>query len=296
MNNPFFSIIIPTYNRANTIQGSITSVLNQTFGAFELIVVDDGSTDNTKEVVSNFRDNRLKYVRQANAGVSQARNTGASQAAGEYLLFLDSDDSFTPRYLEKLHAEFLKGRYIIGFGFARTVDANGKEISFLKPQKSKELFGQRLAGSFAITKSFFKASSGYDPQLSYSENTEFFLRLKLGSQWDEDSICLVPDEGVIVTSRDSRMRFLGYSGSKYKSIGYFLEKHKTYFSQEVEVFLLFKAIYAIGAFQSGDVREAKRAIMHVICRRPFRLKPYLHYLMFSFPFLARLHWGPRERT
>lgn len=294
MNHPFFSIVIPTYNRVDTIQESIKSVLKQTFENYELIVVDDGSTDNTEKVVSSIQDNRIRYIYQGNAGVSQARNTGATHARGEYLLFLDSDDSFTPRYLEKLHAEFLKGQYIIGFGYARCVDVNGTEISFQEPQKSMELFGQRLAGSFAIAKVFFETTNGYDPKLSYSENTEFFLRLKLQYQWSENSICLVVDEGVIVNSRDSKQRFANYSVSKYKSVGYFLEKHKTYFSQAVEVFLLFKAIYAISAFQNGDVKEAKRSILQVIRKRPFRLKPYLHYLMFNLPFLARRHWGTQK--
>ena len=125
MNYPFFSVIIPTYNRADTIQASIKSVLNQTFENHELIVVDDGGTDNTEKIVTGFQDNRIKYIYQPNSGVSQARNTGAAHARGRYLLFLDSDDSFTPQYLEKLNEEFLQGRFVIGFGFARTVDANG---------------------------------------------------------------------------------------------------------------------------------------------------------------------------
>lgn len=92
MNRPFFSVIIPTYNRADFIGQTITSVLNQDFDNFELIIVDDGSTDNTAEEVAKFENNRISYYQKENAERGAARNFGAEKARGEYLNFLDSDD------------------------------------------------------------------------------------------------------------------------------------------------------------------------------------------------------------
>lgn len=93
------SIIIPTYNRAEILTKSIQSVLSQTFGDFELIVVDDGSTDNTYELIKDL-DPRIKIIRQQNQGVSAARNNGLKVSQGKYIAFLDSDDEWDPFYLE----------------------------------------------------------------------------------------------------------------------------------------------------------------------------------------------------
>lgn len=100
MKEPFFSIILPTYNRANHLDKAIGSVLNQMFGNFELIIVDDGSTDNTREVVERWSDERIRYFFKENEERSIARNFGISRARGRYVNFLDSDDFFYPHHLE----------------------------------------------------------------------------------------------------------------------------------------------------------------------------------------------------
>jgi glycosyltransferase involved in cell wall biosynthesis len=101
-NESLISVIIPTYNRAHLINRAIRSVLNQTYPHFELIVVDDGSTDNTEEVVKGFQDSRIVYLRHdTNRGGSAARNTGIKAARGEYIAFQDSDDEWMPTKLEK---------------------------------------------------------------------------------------------------------------------------------------------------------------------------------------------------
>lgn len=94
-----FSIIIPTYNRGRLIERAIRSVLNQTFEQYEIIVIDDGSTDNTHEVVKTFNDSRINYFFQNNAERSAARNNGISKSKGEWICFLDSDDEYLPDHL-----------------------------------------------------------------------------------------------------------------------------------------------------------------------------------------------------
>ena len=95
------SIIIPTYNRAHIIKQSIESVLNQTYNNIELIIVDDGSIDNTKEVVDSIKDERIIYVKQENQGACSARNKGVDFAKGQYIAFHDSDDVWHLDKLEK---------------------------------------------------------------------------------------------------------------------------------------------------------------------------------------------------
>jgi glycosyltransferase involved in cell wall biosynthesis len=102
MNHRLISVVIPTYNRAYCISRAIRSALCQTYSRLEVIVVDDGSDDNTEEVVSKIAaaDNRLVYTSQNHAGVGAARNHGMRIAKGEYVALLDSDDSWEPWKLE----------------------------------------------------------------------------------------------------------------------------------------------------------------------------------------------------
>lgn len=105
---PFFSIIIPTYNRADRIGQTIQSVLKQEFGDWELIIIDDGSQDDTKSVISTFIDSRIKYIYQENAERGAARNNGVRKAEGNYVFFLDSDDLIYPDHLQYAYDEINK--------------------------------------------------------------------------------------------------------------------------------------------------------------------------------------------
>jgi glycosyltransferase involved in cell wall biosynthesis len=97
--SPIVSVIIPTYNHAHFIGEAIQSVLNQIFSDFEVIIVDDGSTDNTVDIVGSFVDKRIKYLYQDNKGLAAARNTGLRSAKGEFVVFLDADDILLPNKL-----------------------------------------------------------------------------------------------------------------------------------------------------------------------------------------------------
>ena len=144
---PEVSIIIPTYNRANFLIQSIQSVLNQTFTDFELIVVDDGSIDDTKKIVWKFvkKDKRIKYIYQENSGgTAGPRNTGIKYSAGNYLAFLDSDDQWLPEKLEE-------------------------QVSFLKKSKDEKL-GFIGCGALAIKKENEEIIAKYELPLSYRGN------------------------------------------------------------------------------------------------------------------------------
>ena len=102
MKNPAVSVIIPTFNRAEMVLNAIHSIQNQTFQDIEIIVIDDGSTDNTASVLSSLvKNNEIVYFHQANAGSSAARNQGITIARGKFIAFLDSDDHFLPEKIKK---------------------------------------------------------------------------------------------------------------------------------------------------------------------------------------------------
>lgn len=99
-----FSIIIPLYNKAHTIVNTLNTVFAQTFQDFEVIIINDGSTDNGVEVIQqHFNNPRIRIIQQKNAGVSAARNRGILESKGEWISFLDGDDEWLPNYLEEVH-------------------------------------------------------------------------------------------------------------------------------------------------------------------------------------------------
>ena len=101
MEDPLVSVIIPTYNRAGVIKETINSIINQTYSNFEIIIVDDGSTDNTGDIIKTFQDDRIKYYWKKNTGLpSKARNVGLKHVNGEFIAFLDSDDIWLPKKIE----------------------------------------------------------------------------------------------------------------------------------------------------------------------------------------------------
>jgi glycosyltransferase involved in cell wall biosynthesis len=126
--SPFFSIILPTFNRAHVIHKAIQSVLNQSFLNWELIIIDDGSKDNTEQVVAQFPDARIKYNYQKNTERSQARNNGIKMAKGLYICFLDSDDQYCENHLTAFHQFIFENQQPLGLIFSNPiVIENGQE-------------------------------------------------------------------------------------------------------------------------------------------------------------------------
>ena len=173
-----FSVIIPTYNRAKLLKRAIESVLNQTFKDFELIVVDDGSTDNTKEVVTGYRE--VKYVYQGNSGgAAKPKNTGIKIAQGKYIAILDSDDEWLPTKLEK-QVELLESSDFDVVGC--NILINGK-IKYRVP-RYKNLFERMLVtddmgtgSALVYKKEIFDKMGGFDENLKSGQDKEMRIRL-----------------------------------------------------------------------------------------------------------------------
>lgn len=119
---PEISVIMPVYNTASYLAQSIESVLNQTYSDFELIIVDDGSTDDSLKIINSYavKDKRIKVITQENQGLSEARNSGIKIAGGEYIAFIDSDDFYAKNFLGQLiHAQKKASADIVGCNFKK---------------------------------------------------------------------------------------------------------------------------------------------------------------------------------
>jgi GT2 family glycosyltransferase len=184
---PWLSVIVPTFNRAPLLREALNSVLAQTFAEYEVIAVDDGSTDDTAQAVAGY-GSRVRFLQQANRGPGAARNFGASQANGEYLAFLDSDDVFFPWSLQK-YAEVIsaggKPAFIAGKPFRFAL------VDELTPPRDDRLAAQRFAdyyasgdqwrwwgaSSFVVRRDAFQAAGGFTDEWINGEDADLAMRL-----------------------------------------------------------------------------------------------------------------------
>ena len=175
-NTPLISVILPTFDRADLLPRSIVSVLAQTFTDWELIVIDDGSTDNTAEVVATWQKKsaQIRYVRQANQGVGAARNRGVAEARGAYIACLDSDDEYRPVHLET-RLELLRQHDLdlIQGG----VQVAGKQwvVDFFDPTKLIRIAECVIGGTLFGKRTVFIELGGFC-DLNYGEDLDLWNR------------------------------------------------------------------------------------------------------------------------
>jgi glycosyltransferase involved in cell wall biosynthesis len=190
---PRFSVIIPVYNKGKQLSKTIESVLEQCFSDFEIIIINDGSTDASESIIKSFKDSRIHYIKQKNQGVSVARNTGIKAANADYIALLDADDLWKEDYLEKIDA--LIDGYPKQHVFATVciIESRGKmykptySVSNLSPDKSYILpyFASSYintiltSSSTVVHKEVFNKIGYYDPALVKGEDTDFWIRLGL---------------------------------------------------------------------------------------------------------------------
>ncbi len=181
------SVIIPTYNRENLISETIQSVLDQTFSNFELIIIDDGSTDGTKEVVNSFSDDRIRYIYQSNCGRSYARNHALNIACGRYITFLDSDDLYLPDKLQ-LQVVFLDMHPKFGMVYTSAYCMN--EAGTLLSDSYKATVSGQIYKDIAfyvpvtitlptvmVRREVFDKVGGFDVKMDRFEDTDMWRRI-----------------------------------------------------------------------------------------------------------------------
>jgi len=183
MNKPYFSVIIPTYNRANMLSNAIDSVLAQAFTDWELLIIDDGSTDNTKQEVQKFTDKRIRYIYQSNAERSAARNSGISLAKGEFICFLDSDDSWRENHLQT-HFEKIKAsdnqQAFFFTGMTWNFPNRKLDVIFESPEGNNPveyvITNQIAPSTVCIYHSILK-NNNFNTALRINEDVELFARI-----------------------------------------------------------------------------------------------------------------------
>jgi glycosyltransferase involved in cell wall biosynthesis len=267
------SIIMPCYNSGLFIGDAIRSVLNQTYSNFELIIINDGSTDNSQEIIDSINDSRVKSFYQSNRGQDAALNVGYKFSSGEFIKFLDSDDIINPKMIEIQVRALADNPECVAYGewfrFFGKDPVEGDITPPLNYWKNYEPLDFLLAdddgpmlqcGIMLLPRKLIELSGPWDERLILYNDTEFFYRLILKSKG------IVFTHGAVLFYRSGN----GYSLSNQLSRKYF---ESTYLASN---------LVAKGLLEKENSERTRRCISNIFFRRLFDLYP-------SFPDLAKKH-------
>ena len=286
---PKISVIIPTYNRSRLIRRCIDSVLHQTFQDFEIIVVDDGSTDNTKEILSAY-GNSIRYFFQHNWGPSRARNAGIDQARGDYITFLDSDDFFQKTNLGKKILS-LEDKPSMGWTYSdcQYIDENGEYINrgsqrhkYANRKVSGKIFEELLykrnfiaTDTVMIKKSVLEDVGRFDEKICSLEDYDLWLRVSA-----KYPVHLINEVLVYVTERPNSLsndfsKWVHGNAliiDKIKNIlpNDFIIDNKKLNKMYADKYLFF----AQGFIQKGQLKDALNAYRQSLKHFPFQKRIY----------------------
>jgi glycosyltransferase involved in cell wall biosynthesis len=280
--NPTVSIIIPVYNRQDLIVRTLNSVLSQDFEDYEIIVVDDSSTDDTKSVVMKIGDERIVYIEhEKNKGANVARNTGIMHAKGKYVAFLDSDDEWLPEKLkkqvEKIEATAEKvGVVYCGYWIA----LNGKKFIGHVPKKREDIFLDELLGDCVsptscvlIKKECFDAVGGFDKNMPARQDYEMWLRIarEFHFEYVKDPL------SIIYFDDDSRRISLSGAEKHIQAEEMLLQKYKTDIEKQSrsiqkKIYSMHYLVLGRRCWYNGDSRRARGFFMKAISIHPVNMQ------------------------
>jgi glycosyltransferase involved in cell wall biosynthesis len=273
--SPLVSVILPTYNRADTLGRSVSSVLEQTFDDLELIIVDDGSTDSTAVVVKKFLDIRIRYLRLAsNRGASAARNAGIQQARGYYVAFQDSDDRWLPEKLERqlaLLAEWQGPHHVVYSKYQRFGPSGPGRIVGEPFDRLRLLHHNFIGTPTIIANRECLARAHFDEQLPRRQDWELCLQLMQSCSFHflDEVLVLSYITPASVTSSRSRL-LVAYE--------YILEKHFALIRSSPRAFANFH--YTIGLLyaERAEWSQARPHLIQAAVRWPFAVKHWARAL------------------
>jgi len=298
--NPKVSVIIPVFNREKLIQRSINSILNQTYKNFEVIVIDDASTDNTSENIAQLKDKRLRHFKNdINLGPSKSRNKGIELSTGELIAFQDSDDEWYSDKLEKQVDLFFRsgeetgavycGMEFIDYKTRKKIGESIDKSDFKKNFISGSFFRSPANVSLIIPKNVLNDIGGFDERLFAHEDTE--LAIRITKKYD---FALIDEVLVRVTRNHNQLMANTFNYIRALEIIY--EKHKDYLSRKILVGLCKQiANYYI---LTDNIDKAKSAVKCSLKYKPRDFNMMLEFiktmsqffLLHTFPnFLKKLY-------
>lgn len=289
------SVILNTYERPVGLMRAIDAVLGQTMSDFEVVIVDDGSSDSTSTVLATVVDPRVALIRQENCGLAVARNAGARSARREWLVFLDDDDTPHPNWLETLSGLMSEDVGVVCCG-ARLVSPDGRRIGSAVPYRlGKEFGGVRalfLAGTFGVRADAFWSAGGYVPGMPTAHQTELALRVvpQLSNRgW---RVRCTEIEAIDIERRAADNRVLSTPSLHFAGSRWLMTRHREILSHSRRSLALAESIAGVSAFQLNRVSDARRHFARAIRTNPLSARGWARLLASSSVSVAERIWKP----
>ena len=265
MNNPFFSVVIPTYNRAELLKEAVRSVLAQTFQDFEMFIVDDHSTDHTREVVGSFNDSRIIYImNERGRGGAGTRNAAIFRARGEWVAFLDDDDIWLPQKLSLLHMKILNSNGSAGLIYTGAASYDFEENRELHPRVPEkegwlqnDLLSKNYIGTFsavALRTDLLLDVGGLDEDFMALQDWELYTRI---AQLTKVAFIKTNLSYIRVANPD-RISFS--TKKRLESSILYLRKNRTSINKDPKLRHKAASRVFIFALQDGNLKEAMKAL------------------------------------
>ncbi|MEA2137692.1 MAG: hypothetical protein QOG56_842 [Solirubrobacteraceae bacterium] len=291
---PLISVILNTYNRAALLPRAVESVLAQTHDDFELVVADDGSTDRTPRVVAQFRDRRVRYVRQDNAGLPAARNVGVARSSGRYVAFLDDDDEVLPGWLEAFAGMIAASGCGVACCGAEVVHGDAAATEVREPYDHGAPFdhcvGLFHSGSFAVRRDVFDAVGGYATALPCHHQTELALRLV---PWCGDHglrVASVPQPLLRIHRTQETARRRSDPERFLAGTLYILEHHADRLGRSEVALASYLASAGVSSARLGRYPDARRYLLRAVRAHPTLTTGYGLLAISMLPSLADQVW------
>ena len=284
--SPQFSVVIPTHNREQLLPRTIESALAQTFTDYELLIVDDGSTDGTREVVEQYAEteSHVSYHHQQNQGACAARNHGAALARGRYLAFLDSDDEVDSNWLESFANS-------IAAHDAAIVSCGCRYVEKGRVWKTESAGpnGFFTSGTFVVAQDLFRETAGYRIGLPANQQSEFRLRLLPLLRSQQRVLKSLP-QALVTSHRHNQPNIRKNLPAVYQSALFILQEHRDQLRQNARTFASWSTSAGGYAARLGKFSEARRLFLQAVRSYPRDLKNYPRILLTLMPGLRTAVW------
>lgn len=294
---PKISVVIPLYNKGFIISETLNSVLAQTFKDFEVVIVNDGSTDNGFEIVSKFSDERIKLFQQENKGAAAARNLGIEKASGELIAFLDADDYWYPNHLEELHQLYIDfpdcgiygSRYFMKISDKKSFKTTyfpsvSNNFRGLLPDffKASKAYRVGLTSAIAIPKSVLKNDFLFNSEISSGQDLELYTKIAIEKPVAITNLFTVEYN----FSLDNQLSKTSISKKKLMDFGQFHSAEKN--NENLRNFLdSYRLEYALQFRIAGDLEKSNFYLKDITSKIPFKTKVLLFMPSFILRFLLK---------
>jgi glycosyltransferase involved in cell wall biosynthesis len=290
---PLFSVVICTYNGGRRLTGALDSVLDQEASDYEVLVIDDGSEDDTADVIAGYSSPLIRYIWRPNGGLSAARNTGLAEARGDFVIFLDDDDRVDPAWLSSLGRRIDADTGVVTCGCWFHNPNTGESMVAL-PREMPEAFNRVtalfLAGTFAVRRELYERVGGYTEDLPISHQTELSLRLVPELHGAGMAVASV-DRPLVHIERRAVNQRLWRPIDTLAGARYLLDHHGRQLARSPGVLANYHAVAGVAAYQVGDLAGSRRHFLSAARADPRHLRHAARYALSLVPALGNKVWG-----